>query len=97
MRLFDGQGPRYSTITRLQLVGPLPLAAPPAAISMCTVLRCLARVRIMPPIAAEVEGGDLGEGGEEGAGGGAGGGEGGGGGVGGGVGGGGGGGGGAFL
>ena len=28
MRLFDGRGPRYSTMTRLQLVGP----APPAAI-----------------------------------------------------------------
>ena len=31
------------------LVGLLPLAAPPAAICLCTVLRCLARVRVMPP------------------------------------------------
>ena len=35
---FDGRGPRFSTPTRLQLVGPLPLAAPPAAICLCTVL-----------------------------------------------------------
>jgi len=47
MRLFDGRGPRYSTATRLQLVGPLPLDAPPAAICLCTVLRCLTRVRMM--------------------------------------------------
>jgi len=39
MRFFNGQGARYLTITRLQLVGPLPLAAPPAAICLCTVLR----------------------------------------------------------
>jgi len=39
VRLFDGR-PRYSTTTRLQLVGPLPLDAPPAAICLCTVLRC---------------------------------------------------------
>jgi len=47
----EGRGPRYSTITRLQLVGPLPLTAPPAVICLCTVLRCLARVRMMPPMA----------------------------------------------
>ena len=33
-RLFDGRGPRYSTATRLQLVGPLPLDAPSAAICL---------------------------------------------------------------
>jgi len=33
LRLFDGRGPRFSTPTRLQLVGPLPLAVPPAACS----------------------------------------------------------------
>jgi len=67
LRLFNGRGPRFSTPTRLQLVGPLPLAAaaPPAAICLCTVLRCLAQVRVMPPVAGEVE---LGEGVEEGAG-----------------------------
>ena len=68
MRLFDGRGPSISTITRLQLVGSLPLAAPPATICLCTVLRCLVRVWMMPPMAGEVEGGRLGEGGEEGAG-----------------------------
>ena len=41
---FDGRGPRYSTTTRLQLVGPLTLDAPPAAICLCTVLRCLDRI-----------------------------------------------------
>ena len=61
MRRFDGQGPRYSTATRLQLVGPLPLDAPPAAICLCTVLRCLARVRLMAPMAGGGEGGGLGE------------------------------------
>jgi len=50
VRLFVGRGPRYSTITRLQLVGPLPLDAPTAAICLCTVLRCLARVWMMPRI-----------------------------------------------
>ena len=68
MRLFDGRGPRYSTITRLQLVGSLFLAAPPAAICLFTVLRGLARVRMMSRMAGEVEGGGLGEGGEEGTG-----------------------------
>ena len=38
LRFFDRRGPRYSTPTRLQLVGTLPLAAPPAAICLCTVL-----------------------------------------------------------
>ena len=38
LSLFDGRGPRYSTATRLQLVGLLPLDAPPAAICLCTVL-----------------------------------------------------------
>jgi len=32
--VFDGRGPRYTTVTRLQLVGSLPLDAPPAA-SVC--------------------------------------------------------------
>ena len=41
MRLLDGRGPRFSTPTRLQLVGPLFLAAPPAVICLYTVLRCL--------------------------------------------------------
>ena len=36
---------------KTSLVGPLPLAAPPAAICLCTVLRCLARVRMMAPMA----------------------------------------------
>ena len=31
LRLFDGRGPRYSTATRLQLVGSLPSDAPPQA------------------------------------------------------------------
>ena len=39
LRLFDRRGPRYSTATRLQLVGPLPLDAPPAAICLYTFLR----------------------------------------------------------
>jgi len=38
MRLFDGRGPKYSTITRLRLVGSLPLAGQPDAICLCTVL-----------------------------------------------------------
>jgi len=50
LRLFDGRGPRYSTATRLQLVGSLPLDAPPTAICLYTVLRCLARVRMMSPM-----------------------------------------------
>ena len=68
LRLLDGRGTRYSTVTRLQLVGPLPLDAPPAAICLCTVLRCLARVRLMAPMAGVGEGGGLGEGGVVGAG-----------------------------
>ena len=68
LETFDGRGPRYSTATRLQLVGPLPLDAQPAAICLCTVLRCLARVRMMAPMAEVVEVGGLGEGGVEGAG-----------------------------
>ena len=43
-RLFDGRGPRYSNVRRLQLVGSWPLDAPPAVICQCTVLRSLARV-----------------------------------------------------
>ena len=43
-RLFDGRGPRYSNVRRLQLVGSWPLDAPPAVICLCTVLRSLARV-----------------------------------------------------
>ena len=35
LRLFDGPGPRYSTATRLQLVGSLSLDAPLAAICLC--------------------------------------------------------------
>ena len=58
-QLFDGRGPRYSTATRLQLVGPLPLVAPPAAICLCTVLRCLARVRMMAPMTGAVDGGSV--------------------------------------
>ena len=38
---------QIETGTRLQLVGSLPLDAPPAAVCLCTVLRCLARVRLM--------------------------------------------------
>jgi len=62
LRLFDGRGPRYSTATRLQLVGALPLDAQPAAIDLCTVLRCLARVRLMAPMAGMRKGGGLGVG-----------------------------------
>ena len=39
--------------------------APPAAICLCTVLQCLARVRLMAPMAGVGEGGGLGEGGVE--------------------------------
>ena len=39
LRLFDGRGPRYSTASRLQLAGPLPLDAPRAAICRYTFLR----------------------------------------------------------
>ena len=42
--------------------------APPAAICLCTVLRCLARFQMMAPMAGLVEAGGLGEGGVEGAG-----------------------------
>ena len=41
---------RCSTAKRLQLVGPLPLDAPPDAICLCAVLRCLARKAFAPAI-----------------------------------------------
>ena len=63
LRLSGGRGPRHSTATRLQLVGALPLDAPPTAIDLCTVLRCLARVWLMTNMAGVREGGGLGEGG----------------------------------
>jgi len=42
-----GRGPRLSTATRLPLIGPLLLAAPPAVICLCIVLRYLTRVQVM--------------------------------------------------
>jgi len=50
IRPFDGLGPRVSTPTRLPLVWPLLLAAPPVVICVCTVLRSLARVQVMTPV-----------------------------------------------
>ena len=57
MRRMVGRRPTVSTPTRPPLVGPLLLAAQLNTICLCTVLRCLARVRTMPPVAGEVEGG----------------------------------------
>ena len=37
-KIGNDRGPRYATATRLQLVGPLLLDAPPAVICLCTVL-----------------------------------------------------------
>ena len=39
-----------STPTRLPLVEPLLLAAPPVVICLCTVLRYLDRVQVMTPV-----------------------------------------------
>ena len=42
-----GRGPRLSTPTRLPLVGPLLLGAPPFVICLCIVLRYLAWFQVM--------------------------------------------------
>ena len=47
--LFNGQGPRFSTPTRIPLVWPWLFAAPPVVICLCTVLRSLTRIQMITP------------------------------------------------